>query len=268
MNKKIIILGGGFAGLQAEKYISSKLDEEIDLKIIDCNEYTSMLPALPDIASGFLDERFSVKPIKEMINPDTELINDKIININFDKNFIQSDNKKYHYDILLIAGGSVTNFFKFNPGPYTYKLDSIENAVKVRHDFEAYLKDSNIKEKTLVLCGAGYTGIETAFSLHSLAKRNGCDIRVKLIERNKDILPFLDQDEKNAILQIMEECNFELFTDSLVKKTEGRDVVLKDGSIIKDCFFIWTSGSKFSIDNIVGNVKQNWDGRISVDKNP
>ncbi|MFA7576582.1 MAG: FAD-dependent oxidoreductase [Candidatus Muiribacteriota bacterium] len=259
---KIVILGAGFAGLQAANHLKI---ENAEIKIIDKNDYTVMLPAIPDVAGGFIEPDSVKYPIDKLIPENFIFIKDKITNINLEDRYVQSDIKKYHYDYLIICSGSTVNFYGFKDNlEKLYTLENFEDSIRIKKDFDFYLNQS--QNPHVVFSGCGYTGIELALALKKHADKKSKKIKITMVERAKTVLPFLEEDERNYVLKQINNSGIEIITDSLVKKFTGEKVILKDDNAIENPFFIWTGGTKFSVDNITDKIEKLSDGRIIVNE--
>ncbi len=126
--KTILILGGGFAGISASKQLKSG-GSSFQTILIDKEDFTTMLPALPDIAAGSVSpERISEKT-KRLIPRSVKFVRDEIKSIDFENKSLVSASASYHYDYLLIAGGSAANYYGFNQNlTKIHSLDSLNKA--------------------------------------------------------------------------------------------------------------------------------------------
>ncbi|MFW5781907.1 MAG: FAD-dependent oxidoreductase [Candidatus Muiribacteriaceae bacterium] len=261
---KILVLGAGFAGIEAVKVMQDKLDTGIhSLTLIDRNQYTQMLPAIPDVAGAWFDREHVITPIRDIVNEKVILVQDDIHNINFENRYLQSEKKKYHYDMLIIANGAQTNFYNLTPGDHIYQMDSVEHAMRVREDFTKIITEQD--DPVIVISGAGYTGLELAASLRTYAEKNRKNPRIVMIERGGDILPFLPDDEREYIRQYLEEIDIEIIFDSFVKESTPGMCVLKNGEHLDNSMLIWCAGTCSGISSFVGDVKRLNDGRFVVE---
>jgi NADH dehydrogenase len=261
---RIIIAGAGFAGLAAEHYLKA-IDASYEIILFDKNSYSTMLPSLPDFAGGKLTGDMLQGEIKNIISKKTRFKQESIKQIDLNNKTVVTQKDTYHYDYLIIAGGSVTNFFNFSKNlNKIFKLDSYKEAIKIRESFTNYIKTN--QELNLVLSGAGYTGLELAACLNYLASTADKKINISIVEMADNILPFLSASEKTYISKFIAKNNFEIITGSAITDFDGKNVTINNNRIINNSFLIWTAGSKASIDNIAGDFEKLNDGRIVVNK--
>lgn len=142
-------------------------------------------------------------------------------------------------------------------------LDSLEAAKKVREKFLEHIESRN--EINLVISGAGFTGIELACNLFDLAKSKGKKINVTMVDLCKKVLPMLSEKSANHVIDKLNKMKFNMCIENQVNNFDGRDIVLKDGKVIKDVFFCWCSGVKAPL-KPNGKYDALPDGRILVNK--
>ena len=125
---KIIIIGAGFAGLQAAKGLKSSL---FDLTIIDKHNYHLFQPLLYQVATAGLSPADIALPIRNILRSQKNLkvIMDELIGINPQLNQITTRNNTYFYDFLILATGSEISYFGHDQwAKFSLGLKNIENA--------------------------------------------------------------------------------------------------------------------------------------------
>jgi len=260
---RIFIIGGGFAGIKAAKELARSLSNDHDIYLIDKNEYTTMLPNLPEIVSGRLKQGDITENINKLISTDVNFLREEVTGVNFDERKITTENNEYEYDYLIFGLGSTTNLFGFNDNLNKVNvLDSLEAAKRVREEFLKHMDGR--EEINLVISGAGFTGIELACNLYDLGKANGKKINVSMVDLTKKVLPMLSEKSANHVVDKLNQMKFKIYTENQVKVFDGENITLKNGEIIKDVFFCWCSGVKAPL-KPVGNYEALPDGRILVD---
>lgn len=261
---KIIVIGGGFAGIKAARELRKNLSDNNEIYLMDKNEYTTMLPNLPEIVSGRLNKEDITEDISNLIPTGVNFLKEKVTEVNFDERKIVTGNNKYEYDYLVFAPGSTTNFFGFKDNlDKVNVLDSLEAAKKVRQNFLEHIESRS--EINLVISGAGFTGIELACNLYDLAKSKGKKINVTMVDLCKKVLPMLSEKSANHVIDKLNKMKFNMCIENQVNNFDGSDIVLKDGKVIKDVFFCWCSGVKAPL-KPNGKYDALPDGRILVNK--
>jgi len=177
MNKRIVIIGAGYAGILTAKKLAKKFkkDDSVSITIIDKNPFHTMLTELHEVAAGRVDEesiRISLK--KVFAGRKVDVKHDYINSIDFEKKIVNGEKSGYAYDYLVIAAGSKPTYFGVEgAAEHAFKLWSYEDAIKLRERIlNMFIKaaaETDIQEKkrllTFHVVGAGFTGVEMAGEL-------------------------------------------------------------------------------------------------------
>ena len=263
---RVVIIGGGFAGIEAAKQVFNQLpfDKKVEIVLIDKNKYSTMLPSLPDVAGKRVEEKYIQEDIEKMLPKAVKFLNKSVDLVDFNKKTIFMQKEELTYDYLIFSPGSKSNFFNHDEEfQKNLKLDCLDDAIKIRKEFGEAL--SKRPKLNLVISGAGFTGIELACNLYHYAKVNGGEITITLIEKADRILPMLSEKMSKYVMNKMKLMDIKFLTGEEVVYFEENVVKLKNKGEIQDAFFCWCSGVKLSV-NAVGNHKGLFDGRIIVDE--
>jgi NADH dehydrogenase len=172
MEKRIVIVGAGYAGILTAKKLAKKFKKhkDISITIIDKNPFHTMLTELHEVAANRVDEdsiKISLSKVFAGRRVDVKL--DTVASIDFEKKTVVGTNESYQYDFLVLSAGSKPTFFGV-PGAeeFSFKLWSYEDAVVLKdHIHNAFRKaalEKNTEERkrllTFYVVGAGFTGVE------------------------------------------------------------------------------------------------------------
>jgi len=210
--KRILILGGGFAGveccLKLESYFGN--NSNIEITMVSEDNFILFTPMLPQVASGTIETRHIVTPIRTLINK-TKFYEAKIKHIDPHGKSVTlygtNENRGMilHYDFLIVALGSKTNFFGMkNVEENSYQMNTINDAIILRNRIIDLLEQAEnetdpILRKALlriVIVGGGFAGVETAGELNDFIADvaeyypniTETDVKVTLIEASTEIL--------------------------------------------------------------------------------
>lgn len=259
MNSKTVIVGGGFAGRQACNAICN-VDTEIIL--FDPRSSTVMLPALPDLAGGWLDKKFLHSPLANLLPKNIRHIRKAVSSIDLDTKTLIAGGEIFTFDHLLIAAGSATDFRGFDQHrEKIHHLDSLETAIRIRDDFVAYLQKTD--QPHVVMAGGGYTGLELAMSLYYRALAAGKPCHVTIVDPAPDLLPFLPEVKRKYIKTFLFHTGATVLSGQRVTGFDGQNVTAGNQTFEK-VFFCWAGGSTFAIPEIKGTVERSRDGRLRV----
>ncbi|MCV0365697.1 MAG: NAD(P)/FAD-dependent oxidoreductase [Nitrosopumilus sp.] len=300
--KKIVVLGGGFAGLECtlklEKFF--KNDLEIEIVLVSEDNFLLFTPMLPQVASGMIETRHIVMPIRT-ITKKAVFYEGRVKNIDpYGKivNLWGSRDKRgisIHYDFLVVALGSETNFFGMSDlEKNAYQMKTLNDAVLVRNRIIDMLEQAEnetnpiLKKSflTFVIVGGGFAGIETAGELMDFLldvrkyypniKRE--DIRVIVLEALQNILPGFSESLAKFAQEKLSGRGIEIKLQTAVTSFNGDEVMIKRSDIDKDAIddsmvssiqsktVIWTAGVT-PVNTIKRSLFKTDKGKIIVDDN-
>ena len=245
----IIVVGGGYAGLRAvEKLANTK---SFTITLIDKNPYHYLQTDTYQFLSGRLnvcDITYDLESFCSAFS-NVEFIRDTAIGIEKSKLVCQNDS--YEFDKLIIATGAM-DFIPSAFKPYSYAIKELNSAFKFKEKFLHKLFDevANKKEATIVICGAGQSGVELAADLASVANECGyttsskkCDIKVVLIEAQKTILPHSKTYIVYEATKRLKKLGVSIFTSNPIEKIDENRIFLRNQELPYD-LFIFTGGIK------------------------
>ncbi|QEK50761.1 NAD(P)/FAD-dependent oxidoreductase [Pedobacter aquae] len=258
---KVIIIGGGFGGIQLAKKLRHA---EVNILMLDRHNYHTFQPLLYQVATGGLEPDSIAFPIRKVFREQKNLAF-RVANvtaIHTENNTISTSIGDFDYDYLVLATGSETNFFgQKEIEHYAMPMKTVPEALNLRSLIlqnleEALIEEDPIRRDALlnfVVVGGGPTGVETAGALAELknhvlpADYPELDIqrmRIFLIENSERVLtPFSEQASYKA-QEFLENMGVTVMLQKLVAAYDGDRVVLKDGEILPTKAVIWSAGVK------------------------
>lgn len=259
MKAVVVIVGGGFAGLQACKALRGSGSQ---VSLIDPSPVTTMLPSLPDLAGGWIPERIVQRSLDGLLPPNATHLQQTVSSIDLEAGTVQTATQTIEYEYLLIAAGSVPNFYQSAfPRDRLHPLGNLDDALRIRRDFEVYLQET--EHPHLLVAGTGYTGLELAMSLFFRAQAAGKSCGVTIVDPAPILLPSLPDKQRQYVLDFLTAQGAEVRLGVAVESFDGRRAVA-GGRTYENAFFCWAAGSKLAIPEIRGRVEQLRDGRLKV----
>lgn len=249
--KKIVILGGGFAGVECARQLESKFgnDSEIEIVMVSEDNFLLFTPMLPQVASGMLETRHIVLPIRTICKK-TKFYEGRIKNIDPWGKLVtlwgtgEKRGISIHYDFLIIALGSETNFFGMaDVEKNAYTMKTLNDAVMLRNRVIDMLEQAENETNPIlrksflnfVVVGGGFAGIETAGELMDLlldARKHYPtihkeDLKVIVLEALGMILPGFNKKLADFAKDKMIERGIDIRLKTAVTSFDGNEVTIK-----------------------------------------
>lgn len=280
--KHVVIVGGGFAGLNCARKLASHPGVRITL--IDRNSYQQFQPLLYQVATAALAPINAAFALRNVLrrHPDVDVKMAEVVSADLRTRTVETaDGLKYQGDFLVLAAGSQVNFFE-TPGAdkYACPLYSLQNAETLRsrilEALEASDRDPSLIAKgelNFVVVGAGPTGVETAGMLGDMMQRrlNGeyrdldlSKAQVFVVDMGKSVLSTFSPQSQAYAAKMLKKLGVQLRLEVAVKEITAHGALLSDGTEIASRTVIWAGGLKAS--SLAGNlgIKHGHGGRIDV----
>lgn len=278
--KRVVIIGGGFAGISIAKRLDSKL---FQIVMIDQNNYHQFQPLIYQVTSSGLEGASICFPLRRLFNYKKSFYFRiaKALHIDSDKKILETSIGELRYDYLVICAGATTNFLKNeNIQNAGIPMKTVEEAMYLRNriieNVEFSLSASEEEQeyyKNIVIVGGGATGVEIAGILSEM-----CRFAIpKNYKSEKHITPNINL-VSSSILGSMSKYASRHAEKSLIKMgvniIKGKrvtdyvdnSVILDDGSTIKSKLLIWVSGIKAVTIDGVPESSLGRGGRIICDE--
>ncbi len=290
MEKKVVIIGAGYAGILTAKKLAKKCkkQDDVTVTIIDKNPFHTMLTELHEVAANRVDEdsiKISLKKVFAGRKVTVKL--DTVTAIDFDSKIVAGACENYAYDYLVLAAGSKPTFFGV-PGAdeFSYKLWSYDDAVLLKehimNTFRAASGETNEEERkrmlTFYVVGAGFTGVEMIGELAEYVpilcekyeiKRS--EVTLVNIDGLSRPIPNLTEKLSAKVTKRLEKMGVQLILNSFVTKV-GKDFIeYKRNDNVRHSSagtVIWAAGIQCAdITKEAGSsLEVQRGGRIQVDK--
>lgn len=261
--RRIVVIGGGFAGLNFVK----KLDpRKFDITVVDRNNYHSFPPLFYQVASAGLDASSICFPLRRefrKLRHGTDGVKfnmGEVRTIDSGNKIVVTDQEELSYDILVIAAGTTNNFFHIQGlQEKVYTLKSTSEALRCRNDILGRMEkasmetDPHIRKRLLsfIVIGGGPTGVEIAGALGEMKRYvlpreypeiNPDEMSITLVEGSDRLLRTLSEkcsaDALKDLKQLLVTCRL----GTNVNHYDGHTVTMADGGTLEGDTVIWTAG--------------------------
>jgi len=274
--KRILVLGGGFAGVDCTKKLESYFhsDYDIEITLVSDDNFLLFTPMLPQIVAGTVAPRHIVMPLRALCKK-ARIYESVVRDIDPVQQHVTLEGTpekigvRIHYDYLVIALGSETNFFGLkNVEKHSFTMKTLADAISLRNRLIDMLeqaeneKNPKIKERllTFVIVGGGFAGVETAGEIndflhdavsyyHNTKKE---DIHVILVEAASTILQGFNKRLTEYAHNKLEKNGIKIVLENAVTSFDGKNVILNKLSkpsvgidsknIINSHTLVWTAG--------------------------
>lgn len=266
--KNIVVVGAGYSGVSATKFLAKKLkrDNDVQITLIDRHSYHTMMTELHEVAGGRVEPEAIQYDLQRLFarQKNVQLVTDTVTGIDKENKIVTTKLGSYAFDYLVLGMGGEPNDFG-TPGvkEHGFTLWSFEDSVRIReHILKTVAKaaiepDATVRRAmlTFVVCGSGFTGIEMIGELVDwkarLAKEYKLDpseFSLKVVEAMPTILNMLGRNDAAKAERYLKEQNVELVLNAPIIEVAADHIKLKDGSMVPTHTLIWTAGVKGTTD--------------------
>ncbi len=282
MKKRVVIVGGGFAGLNAARVLGNKPDIEITL--IDRKNYHLFQPLLYQVAMAALGEGDIAAPLRNMLAnyQNVTVFKGIVERIDIENKTVITDFSDILYDYLILACGVQHHYFghneweEFAPG-----LKTLAQAKEIRRRvMEAYERAERTKDfverkklLTFVIVGGGPTGVELAGSIGEMSRYTLSKFyrnidpkltRIFIVEAAPRILSSFSPDLASKATRTLEKLGVQVWTNSMVSDVDA-DGVQIGNERIEAATVLWAAGvTAIGIGKTMTGVETDQIGRIIV----
>ncbi|WP_295715541.1 NAD(P)/FAD-dependent oxidoreductase [Mucilaginibacter sp.] len=257
--EKIIVVGGGFAGLSFARLLFKNKHYQVTL--VDKNNYNYFTPLLYQVATSFLDPSSISYPFRKMFrDKGVRFRMAELLRVDTENKTIQLSDGALSYDHLVFAAGTKTNFFG-NEGirEKAISIKGIDDALYMRNELmktmeKAVIETDPAERKrllTIVVAGGGPTGVEIAGMLAEMKRYilgkdypelKGAGGSIHIVDGTSVLLaPMSDKTHKEAY-QALTELDVKIKLNTRVNSYDGHIVKLSDGGEIETKTLIWAAG--------------------------
>lgn len=282
---KIVILGAGYGGVHAAKKLSKKFknNNDVEITLIDRNLFHTLMTELHEVAGGRVEKESVMVDLRTIFHRSkVDIVTENIEKVDIEGQVVTTEYGSYNYDYLVVGTGSETAYFGV-PGVKEngFSLWSLEDALKIREHIKNMFKMAS-KERsesvrrellTLIVAGAGFTGIETIGELMEwktkLSKEYNVDeneVRLMVVEAMPTILNMLDKTQTAKVEKYMDRKGIELMKNAPIIEVTPDKVKLKDGTEIPTRTLIWTCGIQGNAEASELNLTLGKRGRLQTNK--
>ncbi|MEM7119054.1 MAG: NAD(P)/FAD-dependent oxidoreductase [Chloroflexota bacterium] len=267
ISKRVVIVGGGYAGVAAAQAAEKELakDPDVGIWLISQNNYLIHTPMLSEVSSSAVNAQNISPPLRSFFK-NVQVIQGDVANIDLQNKQIsltpdtRSPQKELPFDHLVLTMGSIPNYFG-NKGieQESFSFKSLQDAILLRNQIiemfeQADLEPDPVKRRqmlTFVVAGGGFAGVELLGGLNDFARGISFyypnidpeDIRTVLVHSRDTILPELSQELGEFAREKLTERGVEFKLGVRVTGAEPGAVLIGDERLPSNTF-VWTAGNQ------------------------
>ncbi len=279
--KRVVIVGGGFAGLNVARGLGGR--EDVQVTLIDRRNHHLFQPLLYQVAMAALSPADIALPIRSILYPyeNIDVMLAEVKAVDLKRRFVRTEDRELNYDYLVLACGAGHSYFGHDEWEeYAPGLKSVEEATEIRrrvltaYERAEHESDSQVQREwlTFVVVGAGPTGVELAGALGEISrytlardfrKIDPKRTRVILIEGGPRVLPTFDESLSQKAARGLEKLGVTVWTNCLVTQM-GSDWLAIGNETIHARTILWAAGVQPSPLNRSLGVQLGPAGRVIV----
>jgi len=260
MRKEIIVIGGGFAGINFVQNLANK--EAFHVTLVDVNNYNFFPPLLYQVATGFLETSNISYPFRKLLQGKSN-VNfrlGELQRINAAENKVILSTGELSYDYLVMATGTETNYFgNKNIERNALPMKTVNDAIHLRNFLLSKLEEATLlpskaereKYTTIVVAGGGPTGVELAGMLAEMRRDivrkdypefTSGKAPIYLVDGGPKVLAPMSEESQKYTYETLLNLGVEVKLNKLVKDYVDNIITFADGDQIYTNILIWAAG--------------------------
>jgi NADH:quinone reductase (non-electrogenic) len=288
MPKRVVVVGGGFAGLHFVRQLERRVrPDEVELTLLDRNNYHLFTPLLYQVATGELPPHAVAYPLRVPIAHFRQrFVRTEVESVDLERRAVRTADGDFPYDHLVLVPGSVTNDYGIpGVGEHAVPLKWLDEGLRVRRRIlDSFERAAAVTDRarrreilTFVIVGGGAVGVEVASSMRDLMDHTlramypdidfRDDVDIVLVDSGDRVLATMDERLSGLALRRLEEQRVRVIPRTFVSEVGEGHVRTKDGSVIPGGTIVWAGGVRTNpLVAALDGVPQATDKRLVVDE--
>ncbi len=287
---RIVIAGGGFAGLYAALELEHAFarDDRVEITLVDRDNFLLFTPMLAEVLSSSIEAHHIVSPLRAFLHK-VRFRDSEVEAINLERKLITASHclrcapYELPYDHLVLALGSRTNFFGL-PGvaEHALPMKTVADALALKNHVIDILEHADLEQDpqicrslcTVVVAGGGFAGVETIAEINDFARRaqrfyphiRPEDLQMVLVHPGARLLPEISEGLAAYAHKQLTRRGVQIRLKAQITRVSANQVELSDGSVIPSTTLVWTAGT--SVNPLIAALPCQKDerGRVLVNE--
>ncbi len=256
---RVIVVGGGFGGLELVKALRSV---DVQVVLFDKNNHHTFQPLLYQVATSGLETTSIVYPFRKKFGKQRNFYFrlGEVLSVNTQEKYVQTSVGALHYDYLVLATGTITNFHGMQDiAKHSFSLKTIQDAVALRNriikNFELALlaPDDETRNAYMdyIIVGGGPTGVEIAGALAELKNRifpkdypelDLLEMDIHVVESGDRLLGVMSDEAGKKSQEFLEKMGVKIHIKNRITAYNGEEATFLDGTKMRTKTLIWAAG--------------------------
>ena len=284
---RVVIVGGGFAGLHLVRHLETKLTpRDAEVTLVDRDNFHLFTPLLYQVATGELPAHAVAYPLRvPLAHAGYRFVRAEVTAIDLGGHVVHTNAGDLPFDHVVIAPGSVTNDHGV-PGvkEHAVTLKWLSDGRETRHRiltiFERAAQEADAERRrqllSFVIVGGGPVGVELAASMRDLMNHTlrpiypsidfDRDPSITIVDGGRRLIAEMDPRLSEIAAKRMRELGIRVTLETFVAKVEDHSVTTKDGQVIAAQTVVWAGGVGANPLLKDLDVPKTKDGRLVVDE--
>ena len=283
--KRVVIVGGGFAGLHLVRRLEGRLRAgEAQITMLDRNNFHLFTPLLYQVATGELPPHAVAYPLRVPLAGD-RFVRAEVEAIDLDAKVVRSSEGEFRYDIVVIAPGSVTNDYGIaGVKEHTLTVKWLTDGRALRHRILSVFEEAGAEHDpqkrrellSFAIVGAGPVGVELAASLRDLMDHTLRGIyptidfdrepHITLVDGADRVLPQMNPKLSGIAARRLKRLGVEIRLGTLVQSVSAEGIDTRDGRSLRAKTVVWAGGVRINPLLTPLALQKSKDGRLVVDE--
>lgn len=283
MKKRILLVGGGYAGVLTAKKLAKlfKKSSEVEITLVDKQSFHTMLTELHEVACDRVNEESIRLNLKDIFaNRNVDVVLDEILEFDFKNQKAVSKNRVYEYDYLILGTGCKPTYWGIEGSENVFDLWTHQNAVDLKeHILNCFRKascESNPEKRqqllTFVTVGGGFTGVEMAGELGEWKDElcaqfhiDKSEVKQYLVDVLPTILPIYPESLIKKAERRLQKLGVTILNNHGVKAVSPSQIIFNNESQLNTSTVVWAAGIEGS--DVLGKAELSKQMRNRVTTN-